>query len=71
MSEPIGDPDPTKAVLADRSARIGSAMELAAMALAAAAGFAAPTDWNITAGLAIIAAALFAIGFFALTGSEA
>lgn len=51
--------------------RIGTVLELLAMTLAAAAGFAAPTAWNFTLGLAITAACLFAIGFFALPGSEA
>lgn len=61
-AEPVKEPTP------DRSALVGSVMELASMALAAAAGFAAPTDWNVTFGLVVIAGCLFALGFFALAG---
>lgn len=50
--------------------RIGTVLELIAMVLASAAGFAAPTDWNVPLGLVVTAACLFATGFFAL-GSEA
>jgi hypothetical protein len=48
-------------------AAVGSALELAAMGLVCGAGFAAPTDWNVTLGLALLAGCLFALGFFALT----
>lgn len=72
MIEPERHPDAEPdAPEPDRRELAGSAMEIAAMALASAAGFCAPTDWNITLGLLVAAAALFAIGFFALTGTEA
>lgn len=51
-----------------RRESVGSLMELAAMALAALAGFLAPTDWNLTLGFAVVAGCLFVLGFFALAG---
>ncbi len=51
-------------------ATVGSALELAAMVLVSAAGFAAPTDWNVTLGLALLSGCLFALGFFALTDDK-
>lgn len=65
MTEPAHEPTPRI-----RPDVAGSVLEVAAMALVSAAGFAAPTDWNITLGLALLAGCMFALGFFALTGRE-
>lgn len=65
MTEPEEEPTPRVRVEA-----VGSVMELLAMGLACAAGFAAPTDWNVTLGLAVLAGCLFVLGFFALVGGK-
>lgn len=68
MTEP--QPEPTEPE-PDRRDAVSSVLEIAAMALVSAAGFFAPTDWNITLGLALLAGCLFALGFFALARTEA
>lgn len=64
MTEPEQDRPPRPS----STALVGSCLEVAAMVLASAAAFCAPTDWNVTLGLVVIAGCLFALGFFALAG---
>lgn len=53
-----------------RATQVGDVMELLALVVLCVAGFAAPTDWNITIGLVLAALSMVAVSYFALSPEQ-